>query len=74
MPCLYWDIAHLVEHLTVNQRVAGSSPAIPAMPNQRLVCVNSGDGYHSYAPVAQLARASHLFTGPNENINDRIRK
>ena len=26
----YWDIAQLVERLTVNQDVAGSSPAIPA--------------------------------------------
>ena len=24
-----WDIAQLVEHLTVNQPVAGSSPAVP---------------------------------------------
>jgi hypothetical protein len=34
----YGRIAQLVEQLTLNQRVAGSSPAAPAKQNQRLSC------------------------------------
>lgn len=27
---VYWDVAQLVVHLTLNQKVAGSNPAVPA--------------------------------------------
>ena len=32
----YWDIAQLVEQVTVNHPVAGSSPAIPAKHTTKL--------------------------------------
>lgn len=47
----YWEVAQLVERLTVNQRVVGSSPTFPAKPNGVNVKVNKG-------PVAQLVRAA----------------
>ena len=47
----YWEVAQLVELLTVNQRVVGSSPTFPAKSNGVNVKVNKG-------PVAQLVRAA----------------
>jgi hypothetical protein len=41
-PPFKWDVAQLAVRSTVNRKVAGSSPAVPAF----------------YAPVAQLDRAS----------------
>lgn len=47
----YADVAQLVEHLTVNQTVAGSSPAISAIKvkNMKLFEILIGDPFGGYS-------------------------
>ena len=49
VPPLFWNIVQLVEHLTVNEVVVGSSPTVPVMKPAAILLIISAleDAHHN---------------------------